>query len=185
MVNKIKFCTILRERSLEHKKAITLMLQNELYGQAISILRQELDSMVRVIFLIEEPDFSIREHYVEQTLENVKWTLPNSRSAITDRQMVELSNLLFGWTKSVYKLGCAFIHLSPMSNYRNENPFLNLDEVEIQDIKNHLHNYHGFPLASDLNMDNISPYLNKVFTKVSDNLEAYIENFENDAVGDI
>lgn len=185
MTNKTRFCTILRERSIEHKKAISLMLQNELYGQAISILRQELDSMVRVIFLIEEPDFSVREHFVEQTLENIKWTLPNTRSIITDRQMVELSNLLFGWTKSVYKLGCAFIHLSPMSNYKNENPFLKLGETEIQDIKNHLHNYHGFPLTSDLNMDAISSYLDKVFTKVSDNLEAYIESFENDAVGDL
>ncbi|CAM4034063.1 hypothetical protein FLSI110296_10470 [Flavobacterium sinopsychrotolerans] len=92
MTNKVKFCRLLRERSNEHRKAINLMLLNELYGQTISFLRQELDSMVRVIFLIEQSDFSIGEHFVEQTLSNAKWTLPNSRTIVTDRQMVELSN---------------------------------------------------------------------------------------------
>lgn len=183
MRNKVKFCRLLRERLNEHRKAINLMLLNELYGQAISILRQELDSMVRVIFLKEQSDFLIREHFVEQTLSNAKWTLPNSRTIVTDRQMVELSNTLFGWTKSVYKLGYAFIHLSPMSDKKNENPFLQLSVEEINDIKEHLNHYHGFPLSSDLNMNTISRYLNKFFTKVSDNLEAYIVRFENEAVG--
>ncbi|MES2284104.1 MAG: hypothetical protein V4547_00365 [Bacteroidota bacterium] len=185
MTNKEQFCRIVRERSKEHKKAVNLMLQNGLYGQAISILRQELDSMVRVIFLLEEADLSVRSHFIGQTLKNKKWTLPNSRTIITDRHMVEIADFMFGWTQSVYRLGCAFIHLSPMNDYKNENPFLQLTQEEKDEVREHLNNYHSFPLTNDLTMQTVSPYLQRVFTKVSDNLEYYIGGLENDRVGDL
>ena len=178
MTSTEQFCRILRERSAEHKSAGQLLFGNNLYGQIMSILRQELDSMVRTIFLLDK-DLATRQHFINQTLTNLKWTQPNSRTTITDRQMVDLANRLYGWTNSVYKLGCAFIHLSPMADYKNENPFLQLPSNEINDIKQHLHNYHGFPLTSDLNMATISPYLLRVLTKVSDNLECYIVKLEN------
>ena len=185
MTDKEKFCRILRERSNEHKTAINLVLHNGLYGQAISILRQELDSMVRVIFLLDEPDLSIRSHFMVQTLNNTKWTLPNSRIIVTDRNMVDFANTLFGWTQSVYKLGCAFIHLSPMSDYKNENPFLQLTQGETDDVRQHLNNYHDFPLTNTLSMETVTPYLHRVFTKVSDNLEYYINGLETDRIGDL
>lgn len=185
MTDREQFCRILRERSNEHKIAINLMLQNGLYGQVISILRQELDSMVRVIFLLNETDLSIRSHFIGQTLNNTKWTWPNSRTIVTDRHMVDLANTLFGWTQSVYKLGCAFIHLSPMNNYKNKNPFLQLTQDEIDDVKQHLNNYHEFPLTCDLTMLTITPYLQRMFTKVSDNLEYYINGLENGRIGDL
>jgi len=182
MTDKEQFCRILRERSNEHKTAINLMLQNRLYGQAISILRQELDSMVRAIFLLNEPDLSIRNHFIRQTLNNTKWTLPNAKTIVTDRQMVDLASTLFGWTKSVYKLGCAFIHLSPMNDYNNENPFLHLTQEEVDDVKEHLNNYHGFSLTNELNMQTVTPYLLRVFTKVSDNLGYYIGGVASDSL---
>lgn len=181
---KEQFCKILKERSKEHKVAVKLMLENKMYGQIISILRQELDSMVRTIFILEKSDLDVRNHYMSQTLNNQKWTFPNSRALVTDRHMVELSNNLFGWSLSVYKLGCAFIHLSPMSNYTNENPFSYLPDAEIQDIKQHLHNYHNFPLEEELNLETINPYLSKVFTKVTDNLEYNIEQLEEEKINE-
>lgn len=185
MTDKEQFCRILRERSSEHKTAINLMVRSELYGQAISILRQELDSMVRVIFLLSKSDLDVREHFIRQTLNNTKWTLPSSRTIVTDRLMVDLTNSLFGWALSVYKFGCAFIHLSPMSDYRNDNPFLQLTQLEINNVKEHLHNYHGFPLTNDLTMQTISPYLLKIFAKISDNLAYYIGELENDRTGNL
>lgn len=170
---------------MENKNAINLMLQNHLYGQAISILRQELDSMIRVIFLLNESNLSIRNHFINQTLNNTKWTLPNSRTIVTDRYMVDLANTLHGWTQSVYKLGCAFIHLSPMSDYKNENPFLQLSQNEIHDIMLHLNHYHGFPLTNNLTIESVTPYLLKVFTKVFDNLKYYIDELEIESIGSL
>ena len=174
-----QFCQILRNRSEEHKSAIVLLINNGLYGQAISILRQELDSLVRTIFLLNINSLPERLYYIQQTLNNEKWTKPSSKTLVTDKQMVELADTLYGWSKSVYKLGCAFIHLSPLLDYKNTNPFSLLEETEKNDIKQHLNNYHGFSLSSDLNMESINPYLTKVFDKVTNNLAIYISDLEN------
>ncbi len=96
--------------------------------------------------------------------------------------MVDLADSLHGWTNSVYKLGCAFIHLSPMADYRNENPFQQLTIDEIDDIKQHLNNYHGFPLDKVLSIATVSPYLLRVLDKVSSNLECYIASLESETV---
>ena len=96
--------------------------------------------------------------------------------------MVELADNLNGWTKSVYKFGCAFIHLSSFHDYLFSDPFSNLDDIEISLIKSHLNNYHDFPLATDLNMQSISFYLPMVFEKIKSDLECYIKNLEDQQV---
>lgn len=140
----------------------------------IAILRQELDSMVRAIFLVTQSPNN-RMHYINQTLNNEKWTLPGTRSQITDRQMVDFANTLYGWTRSVYKLGCAFIHLSVMADYNHVNPFSQLPISEQQDVKQHLHDYHQFPLTERLSVDTVGPYLLRVLDKVSSNLDYEIQ----------
>lgn len=179
-----QFCKILRERSTEHISAGQLLFDNGHYGQVISVLRQELDSLVRVVFLLSK-DLNTRQHLINQTLRNIRWSQPNSKSIVTDRQMVELTNKLHGWTNSVYRLGCAFIHLTPMADYKNSNPFQQLTQMEINDIKQHLHNYHGFSLSESLSMETVSPFLIKVLDKVSGNLGCYIDDLENNKVGGI
>ena len=184
MTTAEQFCRILRERAAEHKSAGQLLFANRHYGQLISILRQELDSLVRVVFLLSK-DLNTRQHFIAQTLQNEKWTQPNSRMVVTDRQMVNLTDRLHGWTNSVYRLGCAFIHLSPLADYKNNNPFQQLTPNENNDIKQHLHNYHGFPLSESLNMATVSPFLLKVLEKVSDNLGYYIDSLQNQRVDSI
>jgi hypothetical protein len=179
-----QFCQILRTRSIENVSAGRLLFNNRLYGQFLSVLRQELDSLVRAVFLLSK-DLYTREHYISQTLQNEKWTLPNSRTPVTDRNMVDLTNRLHGWTNSVYKLGCAFIHLSPLADYQNSNPFEQLDQAEINSIKQHLHSYHGFQQSDPLTMETITPYLLRVLDKVSNNLECYIEHLENNRVNNV
>jgi len=172
-----QFCQVIRERSIENQAAARAVYDIGLYGQVVSILRQELDSLVRVIFLLDK-DLSAREHYINQTLNKEKWTLPGTRTVVTDKQMVDHSSRLFGWTKSVYKFGCAFIHLSIMPNYKNENPFQGLLEDEIIHIKRHLHEYHSFELGNELNIITIAPYLMPVLDKISSNLRGYISDLE-------
>lgn len=176
------FCNLLRERSTEHISSGQLLFANGHYGQVVSILRQELESLVKAVFLIDQ-DIPTRLYFIEQTLNNNRWTYPNTRTLVTDRHMVDKADKLWGWTASVYKLGCAFIHLSPMANYKNENPFLQLTDDEIRNVKQHLHTYHGFPLSNDLSMITVSPYLLKVLTKVAGNLECYIQDIENNKLG--
>lgn len=179
MTSTQHFCNIVRQRSKENRQAIDLLSHSRLIGQVMSVLRQELDSMVRIIFLLNQSDLNERNHLINQTISGQKWKL-RSNTQVTDRQMVDLADRLNGWTKSVYKFGCAFIHLSLFHDYTLNNPFENLQTNEINSIKMHLNNYHGFPLTKDLSMQSIARYLPMVFDKISSNLECYIGYLEEE-----
>jgi hypothetical protein len=181
MDNTEKFCKIVRERSKENKLAIAMLSRAGLTGQIMSVLRQELDSMVRVIFLLSR-DLDERNHLINLTLSGKKWKLRNN-AKVTDKEMVELADTLNGWTNSVYKFGCAFVHLSSFHEYAFNDPFENLESNEINSIKTHLNNYHGFPMVTDLNMKSISPYLPLVFDKIEGNLECYVKHLEEHQIG--
>ncbi len=176
MENTKQFCEIVRQRSIENKKAIQLLSRTGLTGQVMSVLRQELDSMVRVIFLLSQ-SIDERNHLINLTLSGQKWKL-KSKAQVTDKIMVDLADTLNGWTKSVYKFGCAFIHLSLFHDYAFNDPFENIELNEINSVKSHLNWYHGFPLTNELTMDSISFYLPMVFDKIESNLEHYIKNLE-------
>jgi hypothetical protein len=176
MDNTQQFCKIVRQRSRENRQAIGLLSRTGLTGHVMSVLRQELDSMVRVIFLLNQ-SIDERNHLINLTLTDKKWKL-RSNANITDKQMVEFADTLNGWTGSVYKFGCAFIHLSSFHEYVFNDPFDNLGQDEIDSIKTHLNIYHGFPLTTDLTIQSISFYLPMVFDKIEGNLECYIKNLE-------
>ncbi|UCQ41951.1 hypothetical protein DCF38_04120 [Edwardsiella piscicida] len=177
--NVNKLCSVIRKRSAEHALAISRM--NDLPGMMASILRQELDSMVRAIYLLSEKDVTNRERLAGQTLTGEKWTslsVNNKMRTITDKEMVDLANDLQGWSKSVYKFGCAFIHLSIYHDYSEKNPFDSLGFNERSDILSHLRHYHGGPSNDNPSFSELAEYFPNVFEKISDNLVFYLECLE-------
>ena len=137
--------------------------------------------MERVIFLLNQTQEE-RDHLIALTLNGQKWKL-RSNAQVTDKQMVDLADSLKGWTKSVYKFGCAFIHLSSFHDYAFNDPFSNIEPEEIESIKTHLNYYHGFPLTTDLNMKSVSFYLPMIFDKIESNLECCIKDLEERRIG--
>ncbi len=114
------FCRQVRARSAEHGQAILAL--RALSGQMVSTLRQEFDSLVRVVFLLAQGDRHCRHQLIGDVVSGRKWTRSGSLKPITDREMVDLANALHGWTKSVYAFGCAFIHLSHLHDYQTRGP---------------------------------------------------------------
>lgn len=103
-----------------------------------------------------------------------------SGGRVTDRQMVELADNLHGWTRSVYKFGCAFIHLSCFHDYNHRDPLSLLDSGEREAILGHMRHYHGGPCSPNPTFDDLSMYLPDVFRKVASNLEHYVVSLEED-----
>ena len=172
-----KFSAIIRKRSSEHSEAMHRV--EDLPGMMVSILRQELDSMVRTIFLLSIDDLDERKRLITQSLNGGVWSVKTAKGKnkkVTDREMVELSNKLQGWTLSVYKFGCAFIRFSNFHDYSSRNPFESLDEAEQKDILEHLRYYHGGPATDRPNFEELSSYFPRVFNKISDNLECYLKD---------
>lgn len=176
-----KFCQILRSRSEENKKSFEVLFRNRLFGNCFSILRQELDSMVRVIYLLNISDLNLRESFIQKTLEGKKWSVINQngkKQNVTDKDMVDLANNLNGWTQNVYKFGCAFIHLSNFHDYLTEDPFQSLPDNEKDDIINQMKNYHFAILNRESSLNDIIPYLPNVMDKISSNFECEIKSLE-------
>lgn len=176
------FCNIIRNRSEENRKAIQCFSNSrDVLSPAFSILRQELDSMIRVVFLLTIDDLAERERLIVSTLKGERWKMRTSKGKwrdVTDREMVEFAQQLHGWTQSVYKFGCSFVHLSDFHNYLTENPFDKLEHSEKQDILSHMRYYHGGPLNDKPNMAELASYVPRVLDKIAGNLECYLKQLE-------
>jgi hypothetical protein len=176
------FCDAVRQRSIENRPAILRIGRGrDAASPAMAILRQELDSLVRLIWLLSIRDEGERNRLIHATLSGRKWTSKTSKGrerTITDRDMVEVAQRLHGWTQSVYKFGCAFIHLSEFHNHAVEDPFRRLPESERQDILRHMRNYHAGPLGDDPDIDELADYIPQVFEKIAGNLECYLNTLQ-------
>ena len=172
------FLRQVRSRSLEHRQAMELLAGGGLAGQMVSVLRQELDSMVRVIYLLTQSP-ERRELLINASVHGEKWSQESSRATVTDREMVDLAQRLQGWTQSVYKFGCAFIHLSGLHDYNDRDPLLQLPDEERTDILKHCRHYHGGPAPDADRFEDIVPYLPRVLEKIAANLECYLEHLES------
>lgn len=160
--------------------AICLLFQARHLGQVVSILRQELDSMIRTIYLLSIQDRAERQRLIDASVNGAQWTVKGKTARITDKDMAEHAGQFQGWTASVYKFGCAFIHLSDFHDYSDRDPFRNLPDEEREEILRHMRSYHGGPIEDDPSFGDISRYFPAVFDKVSSNLECYLESLERD-----
>lgn len=68
MSNLTIFCRQVRSRSSEHASAILLLFQARHLGQVVSILRQELDSMIRTIYLLSIQDRVERTRLIDASV---------------------------------------------------------------------------------------------------------------------
>ncbi len=171
------FARQVRARSAEHAAALQVLGPAGLHSVAVGILRQELDSMVRVIYLLALKDRAQRVKLIEDSVNGRRWRGSNGKS-ITDREMVNLANTLTGWAESVYRFGCAFIHLSNFHDRLARDPFKAPPTSERRHIISHIEHYHGRLAAKTPGIEDLLPLLPRVFTKVTDNLRCYLDALE-------
>lgn len=137
--------------------------------------------MIRVIYLLTQTE-GRREALIDASIRGEKWAQAASRAKVTDKEMVDLAQTLQGWTKSVYKFGCSFIHLSCLHDYSDRDPLWQLPAEEREAILAHCRYYHGGPHPSASAFEDLVPYLPRVFEKIAGNLEHYLKELENGAL---
>ena len=176
-----EFCKIVKSRSKENAEAFNLMIEKGYIGVAISLLRQELDSLIRVSYLHEK---GITTHHslnlINDFLDGKQWKKENSRGKkirITDREMVNLAIELGGWIEIIYTFGSKLIHLSDIHGYKESDPFKNVSIEDKNSILNYLVNYHNYPYST-IDIKKLSEYLPHVMKKLIDNTEYYILEIE-------
>lgn len=146
-------------------------------GHQFSILRQELDSMIRVIYLLKL-SVAEREVIARSVLDGRGFCDVRGRR-ITDRDMLLVTQTLHGWARSVYTFGCAFIHLSSLHAYQSADPLEQLTRDERRSIADHVNHYHGSNLNENSPFRELTPFLPRIFKKTSGNLSCYLESLHN------
>ena len=183
------FCAMIRNRTEENRRALnSFSIAHNVLSPAISILRQELDSMVRVIYLLAITERAEQQRLIQDTLLGKRWRVQGDNGKfrnVTDREMVDLAQWLTGWTQSVYRFGCAFIHLSDFHNHFSQNPFEALSGEEKAHILSHMRSYHGGPLHDNPDMRELSMYIPRIFEKIAGNLNCYLEHLERGETVDL
>jgi hypothetical protein len=96
--------------------------------------------------------------------------------------MVGVAQRLQGWTESVYRFGCAFIHLSQFHDHGSREPLRSLPSEEQATILNYMLNYHGGPQGPQPRFEELVPFFPAVLEKITSNLEHYLADLEADGV---
>ena len=63
------FCRQIRLRSSDNKRAFQLLESGDIPSQMVAVLRQELDSMIRVIYLLSQSDMTYRDELIQASVE--------------------------------------------------------------------------------------------------------------------
>jgi hypothetical protein len=161
-----------------------LVSARRLTSVTVGLLRQELDSMVRVLFLIAQQDRHFRSRLISEAVLGEQWKLPTARgrwSKVTDRDLGEAADRHDGWSARVYRFGCSFIHLSNLHDHQARDPFKALPRHDREIIVGQLNYYHGADLNPDSTFAEVAELVPKVMKKVSSNLEYSLKDLENDA----
>lgn len=176
------FCRQVRARSLELQEAMALVAQRGLTSVMVGLLRQELDSLVRVMFLLAQRDRTLRSQLITDSVRGRRWRVPTpggKTRLITDRELVELGESFTGWAGNVYRFGCSYIHLSNLHDHQARDPFQALSTEEQEAITAQLNYYHGAKLSSSSSFDQVTRWVPDVLGKISTNLEFYIKQLED------
>lgn len=174
---KDEYSRLILHRLDENWKSFSILYDLKHYGNCISILCQELDQSIRLLFLLKRNEFE-RESFIHSTLNSQKWHLPGNerkKEFITDEMLIDFAQTLTGWERSIYEFGFAFKSLSNSYNYMLKDPIRSLNETERSKIHAYIANYHSADFPSGYKLPDLIPLLPAIFEKLSTNLRSYMK----------
>ncbi|MBD2505066.1 hypothetical protein [Anabaena azotica] len=178
----IDFCRQVRVRSAEHQVALAILLEKDLFGVAVALLRLEIDSLIRVAFLCEQGASSqVSRLLMENTVNGEQWailTADNRYSRITDREMVNLASKDCLWVNIIYSFGCKLIHLSNLHDYKVSDPLVKIADEKRLEIIKYLRQHHKYP-DDEIDLPRLKAYLPKVMQKLVENVAYYVDKIES------
>ncbi|MEU6789325.1 hypothetical protein ABZ912_59960 [Nonomuraea angiospora] len=167
------FCRAVRARSQEHHQAMDIALERGWWAIASSVLRMELDSMIRVIYLLRNPD--VRDCILASCVTGKGFR--DGRGRVADRRMIDIAIGHNGWVDAVYRFGNKFVHLTDAHDYAEVDPFQTYEHKD--EVIQYLNQYHGGhlsgrPLDDSSTLRDIAAYAPHVLNKITSNLNGYI-----------
>jgi hypothetical protein len=147
-----------------------------------SVLRMELDSMIRVIYLLDRPDR--RDRILASCVAGEGFR--DGRRRIHDQEMIHVATGRNDWVDTVYEFGNKFVHLTDAHNYAEAE----VDPLQAYehrgDVIRYLNDYYpgkvpGRRLDASSRLRDIVAYAPHVLDKITTNLSRYIEDLRTEA----
>ena len=178
-----KFRELVTHRSEQNRKSVEILHAQGLHENVMAILRQEIDSFVRVIYVLSCYDYDYATKLLDDCLEGRRWTKENSK-ILTDREMVDRTALTSGgWEGVAYKFGCSFIHLSNLCDLRNVDIEKVLTSIERANIADYINQYHFYDkeikFPTSFTIDDIAHIAPAIFIKIHDNIKRSLGELDN------
>jgi len=174
-----RFLRTVRSRSAENSTSLSLLLKKRQYGTAIGLLRQEIDTFVRLVYLdaLDDPEAA---RLIEALVKGKTWSRIKGghQQRITDREMVELAQARYFWIEKAYQFGCKLIHLSDFHDYESVDPFTAISNSDKQTIIDFLRDYHGYR-GNDIDLPRFIELLSKVMKKIRSKVGEYCDALEH------
>ncbi|MCT2541082.1 hypothetical protein [Sedimentimonas flavescens] len=141
----------------------------------MGIIRQEIDNLMRLDFLLYNVPKVERDALCDEFLKGQRWKKQTSKGKlipITDKEFHELSVKRHEWASRAYQFCSKFIHLSNLWDYGEQDPFTLLPQDEHEEMRDYLSFYHDFP-GDRVTMGVLVDYLPAIYEKISGNVEEY------------
>jgi len=169
---KDEYVKLVCQRLEENWKSFSILFSMKHYGNCISIMRQELEQSINVLFLIKQRNMD-RDYLIDLAINNKKWhvIVDAKKENITEEVLRKFSRSLDGWERKVYEFGFAFKSLSVNYNYMLKNPIVSLNEEERNSIHAYIEEYHDASFPHDFTIEDVIPIIPRIFAVLSERLK--------------
>ena len=166
---------MIKQRLDENTKSFNILFELKNYCNCISIMCQELDQYIRLLYLVKQPA-AIRDVFINNSINDKKWYSigdDNKKAYITDKDINEFAKILTGWEAEVFEFRKVFKNLSLNINYMLRDPIKGLDDFERSVIYEYVKKYHDPEFSYKYTIKELIPELPLIFGKISDSIHEY------------
>jgi hypothetical protein len=172
----LEYKKMISNRLDENMKSFNLLFDLKHYGNCISIMCQELDQIVRLLYLINiSPDY--RKQLISSSINNQKWHIThvdNQKEYITDEILLDFSKMLNGWEKSIIEFGYLFKSISVNYNYGLRDPIKSMTDPDRLKLYVYIQEYHSSSFPKQFSTDEIIPILPMIMKLIGENMNNYL-----------
>ena len=172
-----EFRKLINKRLDENSKSFSILLELKHYGNCISILCQELDQYIRLLYLLKQPK-NIRDQLINNSINNQKWYYLdgyNKKVSISEQDIEDFAKGLNGWEANIFEFRNVFYKITINFNYILRDPIKGLNDTEKDLIYKYIKEYHDSEFKNEYTINDLVPLLPKIFLKISDSIKGYFE----------
>lgn len=165
----------MEHRLEDARKSFDILYGMKHYGSCISLLCQELNQVVRVLYLLNTAPTE-RNRLIEFTLNDKKWYVAEEdrkKKYITDETFAAFANSFDGWEKAICEFGDSFRTVSSSLTHPTKDPVSALGSEERDKIHRYIASYHDGNFPENFTIEQLNPILPRVFDRIAERLREY------------